>query len=87
MTGPSPRAWWLKYEVVHAVVYFDPECLAAMDGLGLHSCLLQLPSRPGTTFPAGCLVAVPADRRVDYQDARCCTGPASGGPRYERRRP
>ena len=35
MTGPSPREWWLQYEVVHAVVYFDPECLAAMDGLGL----------------------------------------------------
>ena len=35
MTGMSPRTWWLQFEVVHAVVYFDPECLAAMDGLGL----------------------------------------------------
>ena len=34
MTPPSPRDWWLAIEPVHAVVYFDPECLAAMDGLG-----------------------------------------------------
>jgi hypothetical protein len=34
MTAPSPRDWWLRYEVIHAVVYFDPECLAALDGLG-----------------------------------------------------
>jgi hypothetical protein len=34
VTPPSPRDWWLAVEPVHAVVYFDPECLAAMDGLG-----------------------------------------------------
>jgi hypothetical protein len=34
VTPPSPRAWWLAIEPVHAVVYFDPACLAAMDGLG-----------------------------------------------------
>ena len=34
MSGPTPREWWLATEPVHAVVYFDPECLAAMDGLG-----------------------------------------------------
>ena len=34
MTIPPPRAWWLAFEPVHAVVYFDPECLAAMDALG-----------------------------------------------------
>jgi len=32
---PTARDWWLAFEPVHAVVYFDPECLAAMDGLGL----------------------------------------------------
>lgn len=32
---PNARQWWLAFEPVHAVVYFDPECLAAMDGLGL----------------------------------------------------
>ena len=32
---PAPREWWWAFEPVHAVVYFDPECLAAMDGLGL----------------------------------------------------
>ena len=32
---PSARNWWLQFEPIHAVVYFDPECLAAMDGLGL----------------------------------------------------
>jgi len=35
VTVPTPRAWWLAFEPVHAVVYFDPECLAAMDALGL----------------------------------------------------
>jgi len=34
VTVPAPRDWWLAFEPVHAVVYFDPECLAAMDGLG-----------------------------------------------------
>jgi len=34
VTDPSPRDWWLAFEPVHAVVYFDPECLAAMDSLG-----------------------------------------------------
>jgi len=35
VTGPSARDWWLALEPVHAVVYFDPACLAAMDGLGM----------------------------------------------------
>ena len=30
----AARRWWLAFEPVHAVVYFDPECLAAVDGLG-----------------------------------------------------
>ncbi|HEY4929221.1 MAG TPA: hypothetical protein VIH95_08710 [Acidimicrobiales bacterium] len=34
MTVPTARDWWLAFEPVHAVVYFDPECLAAMDALG-----------------------------------------------------
>jgi hypothetical protein len=34
VTPPTPRAWWLAIEPVHAVVYFDPACLASMDGLG-----------------------------------------------------
>jgi len=34
VTPSSPRDWWLAFEPVHAVVYFDPACLAAMDGLG-----------------------------------------------------
>lgn len=34
MTVPTSRDWWLAFEPLHAVVYFDPECLAAMDGLG-----------------------------------------------------
>ncbi len=33
--GPSPRDWWLAYEPIHAVVYFDPECRARMLDLGL----------------------------------------------------
>jgi hypothetical protein len=34
VTVAPARRWWLAYEPVHAVVYFDPECLAAVDGLG-----------------------------------------------------
>ena len=34
MTEPGARDWWLAFEPIHAVVYFDPECLAAMDALG-----------------------------------------------------
>jgi hypothetical protein len=34
VTPATPRDWWLAFEPVHAVVYFDPGCLAAMDGLG-----------------------------------------------------
>src|SRR5665213_373024 len=34
VTVPTARDWWLAFEPVHAVVYFDPECLAAMDALG-----------------------------------------------------
>ncbi len=34
MSATSARRWWLAFEPVHAVVYFDPECLAAVDGLG-----------------------------------------------------
>lgn len=31
----AARDWWLTFEPVHAVVYFDPGCLAATDALGL----------------------------------------------------
>jgi hypothetical protein len=34
VTEPTARDWWLAFEPIHAVVYFDPECLAAMDALG-----------------------------------------------------
>jgi hypothetical protein len=34
MSVTRARRWWLAFEPVHAVVYFDPECLAAVDGLG-----------------------------------------------------
>jgi len=35
VSGPSPRDWWLAFEPVHAVVYFDPACRSAMDEVGL----------------------------------------------------
>lgn len=35
MSEATARQWWLAYEPVHAVVYFDPTCRAAMDDVGL----------------------------------------------------
>ncbi len=35
MTTAPARRWWLAVEPIHAVVYFDPGCLAAVDSLGL----------------------------------------------------
>ena len=35
MTGATARQWWLTFEPIHAVVYFDPACHAAMDDVGL----------------------------------------------------
>ena len=35
MTEPTTRQWWLAYEPIHAVVYFDSACRAAMDDVGL----------------------------------------------------
>jgi hypothetical protein len=35
VTEPTPRQWWLAYEPIHAVVYFDPDCREAMDDVGL----------------------------------------------------
>ena len=34
VTTSRARRWWLAFEPVHAVVYFDPGCLAALDALG-----------------------------------------------------
>ena len=35
MPGPTPRDWWLRFEPVHAVVYFDEGCRTSMADLGL----------------------------------------------------
>ena len=32
---PTARQWWLAFEPVHAVVYFDDGCRASMDDIGL----------------------------------------------------
>ena len=34
-THEAARRWWLAYEPIHAVVYFDPGCRAAMGEIGL----------------------------------------------------
>jgi len=35
VAATTPRRWWLAIEPIHSVVYFDPDCLGALAGLGL----------------------------------------------------